>query len=240
MSLCDSCGTTTAQSVARWLHDPTQESQAGTGSTLERRRQTLSQNLALAAAGWESTGITPTTGTLSALCGSAVAATLGSTLTADRGSETDHLRLRYCPKSSRQERNAGLDGFEEKATRGNYGDGIQDAQPHTPEGYVYEARTKNSHPTVKPISLMRWLVRLVTPPGGTVLDPFAGSGTTGCAAALEGFGFVGIERDPDYVQIARARIAWWDRHRGTGEAAAILAAGEARDELEQAGQGALF
>lgn len=68
---------------------------------------------------------------------------------------------------------------------------------------------ENSHPTVKPISLMRYLVRLVTPPEGTVLDPFLGSGTTGIAAGLEGFDFIGIERDPDYVAIAEARIKHW-------------------------------
>lgn len=65
----------------------------------------------------------------------------------------------------------------------------------------------NTHPCVKPIALMRWLVRLVTPPGGLVLDPFAGSGSTGCAAALEGRRFIGIEREAEYVTIARARIA---------------------------------
>ena len=57
---------------------------------------------------------------------------------------------------------------------------------------------------------MRYLVRLVTPPGGTVLDPFMGSGTTGIAAALEGFEFVGIDQDPDYVAIAEARIKHWE------------------------------
>ena len=71
------------------------------------------------------------------------------------------------------------------------------------------------HPTVKPIALMRWLVRLVTPPGGLVLDPFAGSGTTGAACELEGFDFIGIEREAEYVEIAEARIAHW-----AGEAAA--------------------
>jgi site-specific DNA-methyltransferase (adenine-specific) len=65
----------------------------------------------------------------------------------------------------------------------------------------------NHHPTVKPTDLMRYLCRLVTPPGGTVLDPFAGSGSTGKAAALEGFRFIGIEREAEYVEIARARIA---------------------------------
>jgi site-specific DNA-methyltransferase (adenine-specific) len=62
---------------------------------------------------------------------------------------------------------------------------------------------------VKPIALMRWLVRLVTPPGGIVLDPFAGSGTTGIACALEGLNFIGIEREAEYAEIARARMGWW-------------------------------
>lgn len=65
----------------------------------------------------------------------------------------------------------------------------------------------NTHPTVKPTELMRYLCRLVTPPGGTVLDPFMGSGSTGKAAMLEGFRFVGIEREAEYIEIARARIA---------------------------------
>ena len=67
----------------------------------------------------------------------------------------------------------------------------------------------NNHPTVKPIALMRWLCRLVTPPGGLVLDPFNGSGSTGCAAVLEGFRYLGAELDAEYVEIARKRIAHW-------------------------------
>ena len=65
---------------------------------------------------------------------------------------------------------------------------------------------KATHPTVKPVELMRWLVRLVTPPGGVVLDPFTGSGTTGVAATLEGARFIGIEREAEYHAIATARI----------------------------------
>jgi len=75
----------------------------------------------------------------------------------------------------------------------------------------------STHPTVKPIALMRWLVRLITPPGGTVLDCFLGSGSTGCAAALEGFDFIGIEMDAEYITIAEARIAHW---QGEAERAA--------------------
>lgn len=84
--------------------------------------------------------------------------------------------------------------------------------------FLYEAKANkrernagtpdgNKHPTVKPVALMRWLIRLVTPPGGTVLDPFTGSGTTGVAATLEGFTFVGIEQDDDYIDLAEARIS---------------------------------
>lgn len=69
-----------------------------------------------------------------------------------------------------------------------------------------DREANNNHPTVKPTALMQYLCRLVTPPGGTVLDPFMGSGSTGKAAMLEGFNFIGIERDPDYVKIAEARI----------------------------------
>ena len=63
------------------------------------------------------------------------------------------------------------------------------------------------HPTQKPLDLMHWLCRLITPPNGLILDPFAGSGSTGCAAVLEGFRFIGIEQDADYAEIARRRIA---------------------------------
>jgi site-specific DNA-methyltransferase (adenine-specific) len=73
----------------------------------------------------------------------------------------------------------------------------------------------NNHPTVKPTDLMRYLCRLVTPPNGTALDPFAGSGSTGKAAVLEGFGFIGIEREAEYVAIAEARIAHAAANRDT-------------------------
>ena len=72
--------------------------------------------------------------------------------------------------------------------------------------------SKNHHPTVKPTTLMAYLCRLVTPPGGTVLDPFMGSGSTGKAATVNGFRFIGIERDPAYHKIAEARIS--NQHQG--------------------------
>ena len=93
---------------------------------------------------------------------------------------------------------------------------------------------------MKPINLMRWLVRLVTPPGGLVLDPFTGSGTTGCAAALEGFRFVGIEREPEYAAIARARIAWWAEHPDGMELVDRLEAEKTRKAVADSGQLDIF
>ena len=139
-------------------------------------------------------------------------------------------RFFYCAKAGKAERNAGLDGFDV---------GRPDDRTVTGMGSFEEKGVqpqRNYHPTVKPISLMAYLVRLVTPPAGTVLDPFLGSGTTGCAAALEGFDFIGIEREPDYIAIAEARIAWWEKHKGDAQVADILAAGKGRDEVEDAGQ----
>jgi len=105
----------------------------------------------------------------------------------------------YQAKASKSERNKGCEELEEKV-------GIRTNAPRENEDIKTPTRT-NNHPTVKPISLMRYLCRLVTPKGGTVLDPFMGSGSTGIAAKLEGFNFIGIEIDPEYVSIANARIA---------------------------------
>jgi len=114
-------------------------------------------------------------------------------------------RFFYCAKASKKERNAGLDGFEEKqivtfATA----NGTSGKPSSISEGR--DTRYKNHHPTVKPIALMRYLSRLITPKNGIVLDPFMGSGTTGIACKLEGFEFVGIEIDKEYFKIAEARI----------------------------------
>lgn len=86
-------------------------------------------------------------------------------------------RFFYCAKTSRKERNVGCNG------------------------------QANTHPTIKPLALMKYLCRLITPPGGVILDPFNGSGTTGVAAKELGFGYVGIEREAEYCEIARKRIA---------------------------------
>jgi site-specific DNA-methyltransferase (adenine-specific) len=119
--------------------------------------------------------------------------------------------FRYVAKPSKRERNAGLDGLPERPSVSAVGMGAVTAKSWgNPDEVVYERKTThaNIHPTVKPVALMRWLVRLVTPPGGTVLDPFAGSGTTLVAATLEGFHSIGIELTDDYHPIIAGRIAW--------------------------------
>jgi site-specific DNA-methyltransferase (adenine-specific) len=110
-------------------------------------------------------------------------------------------RFYYCAKASREERDFGCEGFARGAL--NWSSGTQ--SPGTFQSDGTDKTARNNHPTIKPRELMRWLVRLVTPPGGHVVDPFAGSGTTGMAAIAEGFSFTGIERDARYAAISRAR-----------------------------------
>jgi len=116
-------------------------------------------------------------------------------------------RFFYVAKASKRERNAGLEGIKEKKctskqqnSSARYENGIAtNKRPNEPSA-------QNHHPTVKPVKLMQYLVRLVTPPNGTVLDPFTGSGTTGIACKKEGFSFIGIEREAEYCEIAKKRI----------------------------------
>ena len=123
-------------------------------------------------------------------------------------------RFFYTAKVSRKEREAGLDGMPERTKRILNG-GIPSAVNSDPIGMSGggDRQARNNHPTVKPIALMRWLCRLVTPPNGLVLDPFNGSGSTGCAAVLEGFRYIGCELEAEYVEIARRRIAYWETQR---------------------------
>ena len=114
------------------------------------------------------------------------------------GSTGSASRFFYCAKASKRDRDEGLEGFDAKAGD-TWGEGIGHAS-----GAAVTRR--NAHPTVKPTDLMRYLCRLITPVGGTVLDPFMGSGSTGKAAMKERFNFIGIERDESYFEIAKARI----------------------------------
>jgi len=124
---------------------------------------------------------------------------------ADSGSAA---RFFYCAKASKQDRDEGCEWLPyhtagECTDRQEGTAGLE--SPRAGAGRTNGSR--NHHPTVKPTALMRYLVRLVTPPGGIVLDPFCGSGSTGKAAVLEGFDFIGIDKDAEYCEIARARAA---------------------------------
>lgn len=112
----------------------------------------------------------------------------------------------YQAKASKSERNKGLEDFEDKE-RVDYG-GF-----HSEKGLIENNRnpenrlpTKNNHPTVKPIALMEYLIKMVTPKGGIVLDPFAGSGSTLVAAKQNGFQYIGIEMTEEYIPIINARL----------------------------------
>ena len=111
-------------------------------------------------------------------------------------------RFFYCAKASKKDRDEGCEGLPQRVI-GTWGGDDDDLSP----GKKSTVPKGNTHPTVKPTDLMRYLCRLVTPAGGVVLDPFTGSGSTGKAAVLEGFRFVGIEREAAYVDIAERRIA---------------------------------
>ena len=116
----------------------------------------------------------------------------------DEGSASRYF---YCPKTAKSERNQGLIEFDDKQYS-------HDGRKKSIENPYQRNKSisKNSHPTVKPVELMKYLCRLVTPKGGTVLDPFMGSGSTGMAAKDEGFDFIGIEREKEYFEISEQRI----------------------------------
>ena len=116
-------------------------------------------------------------------------------------------RFFYVAKASKKERNKGLEGFEENQTKG--GGGMYNEEAGGKFGSV-KAPSQNFHPTIKPVALMRYLVRMITPPNGIVLDPFNGSGTTGVACKVEGFNYVGIELDAEYCKISEGRIEGWE------------------------------
>lgn len=127
-----------------------------------------------------------------------------------RVDEGTAARFFYCAKASKRDRDEGLDALPDKLF------GMSGAAAAAARGEMYDngdggvnrvTVRKNHHPTVKPTDLMRWLVRLVTPVGGVVLDPFTGSGSTDKAAVLEGFRFIGCELNPEYIKLAEARIA---------------------------------
>ena len=132
---------------------------------------------------------------------------------ADSGNASRFFKsIVYIPKASKSERNKGCEDLEEKSyaskalhtpKEGSIAKyGLEEAKKKLAEN----STNKNNHPTVKPVALMEYLIKMVTPKGGIVLDPFMGSGTTGIACRKLNYGFIGIELEPDYITIAKARI----------------------------------
>ena len=125
-------------------------------------------------------------------------------------------RFFYCPKASRTERDAGCTTMP-RAVLARSCQAIAEAErgnvvEHEAGAFNQARLVYNDHATVKPLSLMRYLCRLITPPGGLVLDPFVGSGSTAIAAMQEGFQYLGIDSDSKSVEIAKARLAHWSTH----------------------------
>ena len=118
-------------------------------------------------------------------------------------------RFFYVAKASKRDRNEGLEELEAGYTKRDNGFSDKISDTKTPR--------QNFHPTVKPTQLMRYLIKLVTPPGGTVLDPFTGSGSTGKAALLDGYGFIGAELTEEYLPIIEGRLKWASEQEGEAD-----------------------
>ena len=132
----------------------------------------------------------------------------GATFYGDTGGAS---RFFYCAKASKSERNAGLDGMDKKASgslnfRNPSASGRSDDAPSVAAMGGLTKASENHHPTVKPVKLMEYLIKLITPPNGIVLDPFMGSGSTGIATRNLGLRFVGIEKEKEYCEIAKKRL----------------------------------
>jgi site-specific DNA-methyltransferase (adenine-specific) len=119
------------------------------------------------------------------------------------GDSGSAARFFYCAKSSQEDRNEGCEDLPFR---------VSDETHKRPRTELDDPRRagvtprRNNHPTIKPVDLMRYLVRLITPPGGIVLDPFCGSGSTGKGAMLEGLRFIGVELSAEYCELAQRRI----------------------------------
>ena len=134
----------------------------------------------------------------------------GRIATQKRGDSGSAARFFYCAKTNRIDRDEGLEEFDKKVIKitSGHGRGEINTNKQNGTGVRDNFPRHNTHATVKPTSLMQYLCRLITPPDGIILDPFMGSGSTGKAAMLEGFRFIGIEKEHEYFEIAQARILW--------------------------------
>ena len=212
-NLCDLCGIFIAHILVAIKNSDfnQEESQAMLDYIGSYKSSILIQNLVSFAELWENIDTIPTTKSLSILFGS-VHHAITNYIQETKKSEL--LRFKYQAKASKKERNMGLEDLEDKQKYAKDGRGesheIFTSESANDEKWAKKnpnLPTKNFHPTVKPLALMQYLVRLTkTPTGGIVLDPFMGSGTTGMACVLENRDFIGIEMDEEYAEIAKLRI----------------------------------
>jgi len=181
----------------------------GTGAiNVDACRIKADEELGRATGGWQKEGYISRKAASYNSIGIASNARWPANLLHDGSPEVDDLlqgaaRFFYCAKASGEDRDAGLSRAKTSASeKTNRKEGSAGITPYAGS----RTPTRNTHPTVKPVELMRYLCRLVTRPGGVVLDPFMGSGSTGRACIEEGFTFIGIERDPAYYDLACERM----------------------------------
>jgi site-specific DNA-methyltransferase (adenine-specific) len=204
-NLCDLCVTNFVQEVVKINNLDTKKEQLPLMRDFiqDYRKCTLLQSLVCYVEMMDNIDTTPTTQNLLKLFGyvwTAIENYIKKDIKEAEAQKLGLTRFQYQAKASKAERNKGLDDFEEKRP---------DTRDSKGMGTFEQKRVgiqKNFHPTVKPIKLMQYLIKMITPPNGIVLDPFCGSGTTGVACKLEGFQFVGMEQDPEYSKIAEGRI----------------------------------
>ena len=203
-NLCGSCATVIAQSLVAMRQGQDPALVHGWDFISERKKQILIKCLASFVEILGNTDTTPTMDSLNLLFGYVFHAIENYTEPISERTDTEicrSSRLKYCAKASKAERDEGLYGMDR-------GEPPASARSKPAEGRTSAlgAPRANNHPTVKPLALMQYLCRLITPTNGTVLDPFAGSGSTLIAAKLENFNYIGIEREPEYCKIAEARL----------------------------------
>lgn len=176
----------------------------------DSKKCSLIQNLAKHVEKPESIGTTEIIQSLLRLFGSALHVTDESINLENQSNKLGQTRFLYQAKASKSERNKGLEGMPTVKTNkmGSFGDQENFECPDgaSRKGDKGSSSQQNFHPTVKPVKLMEYLIKLVTPPNGTVLDPFMGSGSTGVAARELGFNFIGCELSDEYFEIAKKRV----------------------------------
>ena len=207
-NLCQKCATSIVQDIVKIknLDSKKEELKVIQDFIGNYKKCILIQNLVDYVEKWDNIDTTQTTQNLLKLFGYVNRVIINYTQEIEK---SEPKRFLYQAKASKSERNKGLDNIQEKRKAGaefrpNHMEKALKGEDGNPFGRWGEI--KNIHPTVKPVKLMEYLIRLVTKPGGTVLDPFTGSGTTGVASINLGYSFVGIEREKEYVKIASARI----------------------------------